>query len=367
MKSVAYLLEYPLDLPGGAQMSTHSICMGLFEDENREFEPIVICPELLKKSVDDYPYRVVTYRMGDNRIKNLIVRIFAFRKILKEIKPDIVHIQMPESLITYGMAFPLRSPSKLFFTDRGMYFGYRRHSLMLMKWVLKKAEVLLVTTDVNKELWTENTRIRPIKKISNSISDVFSEYDDRKRHKGDFVIGFAGRVCEEKNWPLVSTILEKCAAKGIKVKTHIVMSTFEPGDELVVESVKDGAIKALGRENVRVSLDLTQDEMAEYYYGIDVFVMTSSFESFGKAAVEAMSRKCAVIATDVGGLKEVVGREDNLYTEKTVDKCVDFINKMKNDDNALENERNYFYNRYLSEFSPEKCIEKHKALYKGEV
>ena len=47
------------------------------------------------------------------------------------------------------------------------------------------------------------------------------------------------------------------------------------------------------------------------------------FESFGKAAVEAMSRKCAVLSTTVGGLKEVIGKEENLYTKETVDRFTD--------------------------------------------
>ena len=36
--------------------------------------------------------------------------------------------------------------------------------------------------------------------------------------------------------------------------------------------------------------DLSQQEIADFYYLVDVFVMSSMFESFGKTAVEAMSR-----------------------------------------------------------------------------
>ena len=363
MKKIAYLLEYPIDLPGGAQMSTESLCQGILDDG--EYRPIVICPELLNKKLSDYPFEIITYKMGDSRIKNLLIRILAFRRILKKIKPNIVHAQMPESLITYGLAFPLGNKnSKLIFTDRGMFYGYRKHSLMLMKLALSRSKMMLTTTDLNKSLWQENTKVHPIKKVANTISEIFADFDYTKRTHEGFVLGFAGRICEEKNWPLVNVICKKCNEKGIPIIADVVMSTFEEGDDLVVQSVTDGLISDLGKDRVRIHQDFTQREMSEYYYGIDIFVMTSRFESFGKAAVEAMSRKCAVVSTNVGGLKEVIGNEEDLYTEDTIDKCIDRIEQLYKSKELLEKEQDYFYNRYKDNFSQSKCLNDHLSIYR---
>lgn len=361
---IVYLLEYPIDLPGGAQMSTESLCRGLLTKTG--FTPIVVCPELLSKSKTDYPFEIITYPMGERRIKNLLIRIKAFKKILRNLDADVIHIQMPESLITYGLAFPFAKKDRVIFTDRGMYFGYRKHSLMLMKWVLKSCEVMLTTTDLNRKLWLDNTNVRPIKKVANTIDEKFSKYDDDKKlHKG-FVLGFAGRICEEKNWPLVNVICKSCKEAGIDIIADVVMSTYEAGDELVVKAVCDGLVNDLGSENVRTHFDFTQEEMSEYYYGVDVFVMTSRFESFGKAAVEAMSRKCAVVSTDVGGLSEVIGKDENLYTEDNIEKCVNRIKELYNDRELLISEQEYFYNRYRDNFSQDRCLKDHCDIYKGE-
>lgn len=362
MKTVAYLLEYPIDLPGGAQMSTESLCNGLLADD--EFKPVVVCPNLLKKDRKDYPFEIYTYEMGDNRIKNLIIRIFAFRRILKKISPDIIHVQMPESLITYGLAFAFKSKKNVIFSDRGMYFGYRKHSMLLMKWILKRCGVMLTTTELNQKLWLENTKIRPIKRIANTISEKFLEFDETKKNHAGFVIGFAGRVCEEKNWPLVNVICKKCVEEDIPIKANVVMSTFEDGDEEVVKSVYEGLKADLGEENVVLNLDFSQEQMSDYYYGLDVFVMTSRFESFGKAAVEAMSRKCSVISTMVGGLGEVIGKQENLYTEEDTDKCIKHIKELYEDRELLAKEQDYFYNRYLNNFSQKKCLDDHKKIYR---
>lgn len=72
---VIYLLEYPIDLPGGAQMSTESLCEGLIPTE---FEPIVICPELLKKKKEDFPFRIITYPMGEKTNSEPFAEAFVF-------------------------------------------------------------------------------------------------------------------------------------------------------------------------------------------------------------------------------------------------------------------------------------------------
>ena len=58
MKKILYLMEYPIDLPGGAQMSTLSVCDGLSARRDAGYEPVVICPKLLTHSVADYRFRI---------------------------------------------------------------------------------------------------------------------------------------------------------------------------------------------------------------------------------------------------------------------------------------------------------------------
>lgn len=372
---IAYLLEYPLDLAGGAQMSTQSLCNGLVNAKaanGREFEVIVVCPELLKKKPEDFDFRICTYPMGNGRIKNLMMRARAFRKIISEEKPDIVHIQMPESLITYGIS-GIKPRKKggpaLIFTDRGLFYGYRIHSKVMMVSTLRKADLMLTTTDFNKKMWLEGTQIRPIEKVANTISDRFLAYDEAKRaeheikDKGVLCIGLAGRICEEKDWPFAVSLIEKAAKKGIRFRVKLVLSVFEAGDDEKVSEIVSRIGKAVGEENLEFHQDFTQDEMQEYYYGVDVFLMTSQFESFGKAAVEAMSRRCAVISTTVGGLPEVIGCKDNLYTKETVDKAIAYIEKADSDRAFLKREQEYFYKRYMDNFSQEKCLRDHIELY----
>ncbi len=363
-KKIVYLLEYPIDLPGGAQMSTLSICEGL-NGSGSEYEPVVICPELLHSSGADYSFRILTYPMGENRICNLLLRIRAFRKYLAYEKPELIHIQMSESLITYGLIRFLFPKQKYIYTDRGLFFGYRLWSRLFMVPALKKSRMLITTTEFNRKLWEEGSSIRPITVIPNTINDTFfGKYDPEKRKEGKkFTVGLAGRICVEKDWPFAVEFIRALKETGLDFRVSIVLSTFEKGDDGQVRQILEGLKNILGEENLESRLNLTQEEMSDYYYSVDVFVMTSSFESFGKAAVEAMSRKCAVVSSRAGGLPEVIGKEENLYDRENFEKGVQYVKMLAENPEKLKEDREFFHERYRRLYTQQGYIERHRRLY----
>lgn len=390
-KKILYLMEYPIDLPGGGQMSTQTLCDGIVDffsktdcaaiDTKYKYIPVVCCPELLTKKKTDYDFKVVTYKSDENRedtkvrrVLNFLSRICSFRKIISKEKPDFIHVSMSESLITFGFLRCLGFFSKIPFvyTDRGLAYGYRKHSMMCIKATLKHAKRLLTTTEYNKGLWAKEKLSCKTTVIPNTISTAFNDYDENRRENirkeygiadDEFVIGFAGRISEEKDWPFVPELVKALSKTNVKFKVALVISVYEAGDMDQVNMVKSGIIEAIGEDNLIYMQDLSQKEIADYYYLVDVFVMSSMFESFGKAAVEAMSRKCDVLSTSVGGLREVIGKEENLYTKDTVDKFTKRIEFLYENMEELDKDREFFYDRYKSNYTIEANVTKHLMLY----
>ncbi len=377
-KTILYLMEYPIDLPGGGQESTKTLCEGISADER--FEAVVACPDLLTTKQSDYGYRVVTYPSDENRelskfrrISNFLKRIGSFQRIIKEVSPDLIHVSMSESLITFGA---LRVPGffgkiPFVYTDRGLRFGYRKHSMMCIKATMKRASCMLTTTKFNAGLWKDEVKC-PIKTIPNTISKAFGSYDENRRAQlqskygiadDETVIGFAGRISEEKNWEKVPGVVAVIKEAGIKFKVALVMSVYETRDAAIVKSVKDGIISAIGEENLIYMQDLSQTEIADYYYLVDIFLMTSNFESFGKAAVEAMSRKCIVLSTAVGGLPEVIDNGEDLYDMDDLSKLTDRIKYLILNKEAADKERETFYRRYKDNYTIERNVAGHIAVY----
>lgn len=380
MKKILYLMEYSIDLPGGGQLSTETLCTGLSE-MSEEYVPVVCCPKLLTKNETDYPFKIHTYVTDENREDNKIRRVFnflrrigSFYRIIKDEKPDLIHVSMSESLITFGFLRCLGIFKNIPFVyiDRGLRYGYRKHSMFCIKNTMKYAERLITTTEFNRNLWIPENLKCGITVIPNTISKAFLEYEEGKREKekvrhgfsaNDFIIGFAGRISEEKDWPFVEVLVKALADKGLKFKVALVISVYESGDLDIVKSIKDGIISSIGEENLIYMQDLSQKEISDFYYMVDVFVMSSMFESFGKTAVEAMSRKCSVVSTSVGGLTEVVGKSENLYTKESVDKFVERVSELINNNEELDKDREFFYKRYRENYTIEANVSKHIALY----
>ncbi len=357
-------MEYPIDLPGGAQLSTEMIAAALAVNPQSGYESVVICPELLSRSVSDYPFRIRTYPMGEKRFPNLLKRIKAFKKYIREEAPELIHIEMSESLITYGFIRNSFKDIKHIYTDRGMLFGYRKRTRFFMDPVLKTSACILTTTDKNRLLWSENTGFGPVYTIPNTISRLFEDYDDGKKKKdGRLAIGFAGRVCVEKDWGKVPVIVKALNDRGLDFEVHLVLSLYERGDREFADRLKEDIEAVIGPERLEYREELSQEEMSDFYYGLDIFIMTSIFESFGKAAVEAMSRRCCIMSTNVGGLPEVIGREENLYSMDELDRLTDYVDRISRDKAFLREEQDYFFNRYHDRYTTDSYIRKHLEIY----
>lgn len=364
MKKIVYLMEYPIDLPGGAQLSTEIIASALADHSGYGFESVVICPELLSRKKEDFPFRILDYPMGEKRLPNLLKRIKAFKDHIRAEKPDLIHIEMSESLITYGFIRGSFRHIPHIYTDRGMYYGYRKRSRLFMDPVLKSASAIITTTDKNRSLWEKNSTFGPFYTIPNTISSLFESYDEkRKKRGGRLSIGFAGRVCEEKDWGKVPLIVKALNDRGIDFEVHLVLSLYERGDREFADSLKDSIISVIGEERLNYREDLSQEEMSDFYYGVDIFIMTSIFESFGKAAVEAMSRKCSVMSTNVGGLPEVIGREENLYLMDNLEKLASYVERSAKEPEFLRSEQEYFFKRYHERYTTKAYIDRHLELY----
>ena len=156
------------------------------------------------------------------------------------------------------------------YTDRGLCFGYRAHSKAVIKATMKHAEMMLTTTEFNASLWRKEIKV-PVKVIPNTISSAFDDYDPQKRDlarkrygigSDTAVIGFAGRISEEKDWMKAPDVVAAIASTGIKFKVALVMSVYEDRDEEIVRAVKDGIRRSVGPEGLIYMQDLDQEGIA---------------------------------------------------------------------------------------------------------
>ncbi len=69
---------------------------------------------------------------------------------------------------------------------------------------------------------------------------------------------------------------------------------------------KEEKIKRMGGDNIQITGSLTRAETLSKLKNADIFVLTSNYEGFPITILEAMSFGLPVIASDVGGVSEIV-------------------------------------------------------------
>ena len=78
------------------------------------------------------------------------------------------------------------------------------------------------------------------------------------------------------------------------------------GDGTLRASMKEQAAQLACADHIRFVGRQPQEELSQWYSQMDIVLMPSRSEGFGLTAIEAMAHGCVMVASDVGGLPEVV-------------------------------------------------------------
>ena len=114
---------------------------------------------------------------------------------------------------------------------------------------------------------------------------------------------FVGRITRQKGIiHLVNAI------KYIDPDTQIVLCAGAPDTKAIGEEMEAAvnAVKKTRNNVIWIDIMLEKEQVIELYSHADVFCCPSIYEPFGIINIEAMACKTAVVASAVGGIKEVV-------------------------------------------------------------
>jgi glycosyltransferase involved in cell wall biosynthesis len=236
--------------------------------------------------------------------------IWKLSRLLKAEKVDIVHCHQHKATVHGILAAKLAGVpvilSHVHGTGRTRNFGRRLVNSIIFRWVSK---ILTVGEAVKKDVISSNPSVNPEKVISvgNSIDyDKFSKVikSDIIRtekfgiKKDALVFGTAGRLAETKGQKFLIYAFAQ-VKKQIPNSLLLFAGTGELKDELEKQAAQAGladSVCFLGKI----------DNMPEFYSAIDVFVLPSIAEGLSRGLMEAMAAGVLCIASNVGGIPEVL-------------------------------------------------------------
>jgi len=142
-----------------------------------------------------------------------------------------------------------------------------------------------------------------IQKVS-SAKEIMRLRDSFKVNQKDILFGLFGRINENKGHDLLLSAFNHLYQKNKHVKLLIIGSTVKGKEKLL--GILEETVTRYGLDDCVTILPFQQN-IWNYWDIIDIAVVPSTVpESFGLVALEAMLSKKAVIASNEGGLKEII-------------------------------------------------------------
>jgi glycosyltransferase involved in cell wall biosynthesis len=165
---------------------------------------------------------------------------------------------------------------------------------------------------------------------------------------GSFVIGFAGRIDKVKGW---QTLLSAFGIVAEDRSMRLLISGIGP------QAAQLKSLISAHRHNQKILYIGYQREMLHFYNALDVCVVPSILEPFGRVQLEAQACGIPVICSDIPGINETVSARNAMMVPvgdpKALAEAIIALHQNKDiclryQKAGLENSQKYGLDQYLS-------------------
>ncbi|MDO9528060.1 MAG: glycosyltransferase family 4 protein [Syntrophales bacterium] len=347
-------------------LSTES---NMAEDESRAVEESV-------RDVEGEGVRVVTIPSLVRRIQPLydLKAFFTLIKILRQERPDIVHTHTSKAGIMGRWAAFFSQVPIITHTPHGHvfwgYFGRLKTGIFILlekiSALITDRLVMLTEQEKNDHL---HFHIAPEDKFTvvhsginlDKFSKISVEPGVMKRRlgipEGNLVVGTTGRLTHVKG----HRYLIEAAGKIVSFRPDTTFVFL--GDGELLDEFKNMAAKFGIEANVKF-LGWRSD-VTEVMSTFDIFALPSLNEGMGRVLVEAMALGKPIVASDIGGIPDLVvdGENGYLIPVGDVDALAAMIRRLLDDPGKRE-EMGNAGQRYAVNFSAEEMMKKIDRLYR---
>jgi glycosyltransferase involved in cell wall biosynthesis len=236
--------------------------------------------------------------------------LWRLRSIAREVRPDVVHLHSSKAGMIGRLTFRGRVPTICQPHSWSFHAMNGRMRSVVLGWerlATRWADVLLCVSETERaEGAAAGVPTRAMEVIHNGVDVTRWAYRDQ----ADRVAARAALGLDEAA-PLAVTVGRLCEQKGqdLIVRAWPSVSARVPGASLVL--VGDGParaeLEAAARGQAGVSLVGDTDQVEAWLTAADVVVLPSRWEGLALALLEAAATGRGIVATDVGGVSEVLG------------------------------------------------------------
>ena len=359
--------RYVFDLATSLPKDEYDVAVALGGTGDKGAETGLLAQKLISKNI-----RVITIRsfMRDVSIIKDVFAFFELFSIFIRERPDIVHLNSSKAIVLGALVAQVLRVEKIISTVHGWAFNESRPPFeqKLITYAHKLGvflchHTIVVSENDRAQAFEWKKLFDRITAIHNGIEAVHllpraEAREKLKLPQDTLVIGSIGELTYNKNYSSLITAIALLKKKSIAEFIVSIIGDGELREELRIQSNNEvtGGIVFEGY----------RQHGAEYLSAFDIFVLPSLKEGLPYVLLEAGQASLPVVATDVGGIHEVIeGTATGLLVESDNPEAlakalVSYIEKPQ----LREEHGRALKDKVEQEFSLETMLKNTLALYK---
>lgn len=297
--------------------------------------------------------------------------LFGLMRVIRDFRPDVVHSNSSKAGLLGGIAALLLSVRKSIFTCHG--WAFNETSSVAKKsayWLFHYFTVLVnkTTICVSEAIRRDTKHMSGIQSrlvvIHLGVEETNLVARDAARKK------LGPEISDDSLWVGTVGRLDPVKQHDVLIQAFATIHSAFPTVRLLI--VGEGAERARLEELVKthnlqntVHLSGHIADAQRYMHAFDIFAFPSLSESFGFAAIEAGLAHLPVVASNVGGIPEIITDMQTglLVPSGNSDAIVTALSKLLNDAGLRAQLGNALHQKVLRDFTEAQMVEKTFALY----
>ncbi len=368
-KKIKILLIISSLRQGGAERVITYIASYLNKDK---YEVSLILYEKKGPNLDDLPDDIRIYDLQKRSSLDLFKIIFQTRKIIKEVKPDVVlSFLFYTNIITSFAVLFLPGKLKTILSERSYPPEYLRSvpfgwiKKWLMKFIYRTADLIVTNSKKTGIVLEKEFHVR-----SESVKTIYNPIDLERvisKSKEGIVHPFF-----KKNSKVIISVGRLAQPKRFDRLLRVFVSVKKMNPEVYLIIIGEGDLRPVLCElavklNVSESVEFVgfKENPWAWISKADIFVLSSDYEGFPNVLLESMACKTPIVSTDcLSGPGEIITNGENGLLVPTLDEegMVAAVNMLLND-KALRSEFSENGFKRIEEFGINKILPQYESLF----
>jgi len=360
-------LDHHKEIIGGGQISLLQLLKGLHREE---FQPVICCPGPGEFSIEAKGTKLKIVYMPMPSFKSFkIFTIFSsIRKIIRTIKEediDLIHSNSSRSMIYAALV-------RIFYKIPILWHIRITERDAILDRILQPfaSKIIAISKAVAKRFsWMKNQEKIAIihngldLKEFNNCSSFPKIKEEFYIKKATVLIGTAAKLQPKKGIHVLLQAIPLIRKYFSNAKFLIIGNDADPKEQYLQKLTE---IARHSKEEKNIIFTGFRRDIPQLMSALDIFVMPSLIEPFGRVLLEAMAAEKAIVASRVGGIPEIVddGETGILVPPGDTKKLAEAIISLIQNKSMREMMGKKGRKRVEEQFSIEKNVELTEKLYK---